>query len=103
MTKRTLSVAVLAALAVGLAGCFAEAVPVAEAVRGPSGFWMGLWHGMISWIAFVVGWFDPSVEIYDKVNTGGWYDFGFLMGAGCSAGGTSSGVTRRRRSSSSEG
>jgi len=89
-------------VALGLTGCFAEGAPEAvEAVRSPSGFWMGLWHGMISWIAFIVGWFDPSVEIYERFNNGGWYDFGFLMGAGSSAGGCSSGVSRRRSSSRS--
>ena len=51
---------------------------------------------MIAWITFIIGLFDPSVEIYERFNNGGWYDFGFLMGVGGSCGGASSSASRRR-------
>lgn len=46
----------------------------------PVGFWYGLWHGMIAVIAFVVSLFDDTVSVYAINNSGGWYDFGFLLG-----------------------
>jgi hypothetical protein len=49
----------------------------------PAGFWTGIWHGLIAPIAFVVGLFSDSVEIYERTNTGAWYDFGYLIGMCC--------------------
>lgn len=46
----------------------------------PAGFWFGLWHGIISVISFVISLFSDSVSMYETNNTGGWYDFGFLLG-----------------------
>lgn len=46
----------------------------------PAGFWAGLWHGMISFITLVIGIFSDSVHVYESNNTGGWYDFGFVVG-----------------------
>lgn len=54
------------------------------AVKGasPAGFWAGLWHGIVSPLAFLIGLFTPNVKIYETKNNGKWYDFGFLLGAG---------------------
>lgn len=49
--------------------------------EAPAGFWVGLWHGMISLVTLAVGIFAEGVEVYERHNTGGWYDFGFLFGA----------------------
>jgi hypothetical protein len=46
----------------------------------PAGFWYGLWHGVISVIALIVHIFADSVKVYEINNSGGWYDFGFLLG-----------------------
>ncbi len=62
-----------------------------------SGFWAGLWHGIIMPITFVVSLFSDSVNIYDVHNNGGWYNFGFVLGAGVLLGGGSRGAGRRRR------
>ena len=56
--------------------------------EAPAGFWMGLWHGIISFITLVIGIFSDSVRVYEVDNTGGWYDFGFLIGATCCWGGS---------------
>lgn len=48
--------------------------------EGPAGFWYGLWHGAISIITLIVHIFKESVLVYETTNTGGWYDFGFLLG-----------------------
>jgi len=61
----------------------------------PAGFWDGLWHGAIAPIALVVGIFSEGVEIYERSNTGGWYDFGLIFGLLTFWGGGSHTATRR--------
>lgn len=60
----------------------------------PAGFWVGIWHGVIAPITFVVGLFDGDVEIYERINTGSWYDAGFLFGLLCLGAGSHA---RRRK------
>lgn len=63
-----------------LAGCARQ---TAQAVaQGPDtpGFLLGLWHGFIFPIAWLVSLFVPEVAIYAVPNTGGWYDFGYFVG-----------------------
>lgn len=64
-----------------LAGCAATAAGVV--VPGPDrpGFWLGLWHGLILPIAFVVSLFDDHVAVYSVPNSGHLYDLGFVLGA----------------------
>jgi len=52
-----------------------------------AGFWVGLWHGMISPITFVVSLFKDSVHFYEVHNNGPLYSLGFLLGAGILGGG----------------
>jgi hypothetical protein len=47
-----------------------------------AGFWLGVWHGLIAPITFIVSVFSDSVGIYDVHNSGNWYNFGFVLGAG---------------------
>ena len=54
----------------------------------PAVFWAGLWHGFICVFTFVIGLFTDSVRMYEVSNTGGWYDFGFLLGAAIFLGGS---------------
>ena len=65
-----------------------------------AGFWNGLWHGIISPIAFIVSLFTDDVNIYDVHNNGGWYNFGFMIGImvifGGSGGGAGAGRRKRR-------
>ena len=44
----------------------------------------GYWNGVTAWIVFVVHLFGAWADfpLYDVARTGGWYDFGFLVGAG---------------------
>ncbi|MBD3669826.1 MAG: hypothetical protein HUJ29_03555 [Gammaproteobacteria bacterium] len=53
----------------------------------PAGFWYGLWHGIISFISLVIHIFNSDVLVYETNNSGGWYDFGFLIGVCCFWGG----------------
>ncbi len=54
----------------------------------PAGFLAGLWHGLILPITFIVSLFSMNVRIYETNNSGRWYDFGFLIGASSSLGGS---------------
>lgn len=47
-----------------------------------AGFWQGVWHGLIAPITFIVSIFNDRVGIYDVHNSGSWYNFGFVLGAG---------------------
>jgi hypothetical protein len=64
-----------------------------------AGFWMGLWHGIIAPVTFIVSLFNKSVEVYEVHNNGGWYSFGFVLGLSIIFGGSSGGAagSRRRR------
>lgn len=75
LKHRGLFIIVFAALLVGCA-----AGDLRFAMGSPAGFWVGLWHGMISFITLVIGIFSDTVQVYEINNTGGWYDFGFLLG-----------------------
>jgi len=68
--KRALSFAAIAVAAVALAACAATQPATAVAPAAP-GFWLGVWHGFIFPVAFLVSLFKSA---------GGWYDFGYFVG-----------------------
>jgi hypothetical protein len=67
----------LAALA--LSACAATQASDAIASDAP-GFWLGLWHGFIFPVAWLVSLFTDKIAIYAVPNNGGWYDFGYFLG-----------------------
>jgi hypothetical protein len=69
--------AVVAMLA--LEACAATQTTTAVAPSAP-GFWLGLWHGFIFPVAWIVSLFTDKVAIYAVPNNGGWYDFGYFLG-----------------------
>jgi hypothetical protein len=81
--KSRLLLFILIASAILLAGCAAGANP-AEGIPVPdeniAGFWLGLWHGVISPVTFIISLFSDNVNIYEAHNNGGWYNFGFMFG-----------------------
>jgi hypothetical protein len=81
-----------------LCGC-AASQNVLKDSPGPdgsvAGFWLGLWHGMILPITFIVSLFRDGVNVYEGHNNGGWYNFGFLWGAVIVFGGTASTAARQ--------
>ncbi|MGZ8784175.1 MAG: hypothetical protein ACXW1Y_01235 [Acidimicrobiia bacterium] len=74
-----------------------SAVDVASAEGEVAGFWLGLWQGIIVPITWIISLFSDTVNIYEVHNNGGWYDTGFLLGAGVFLGGGGAGAGRRRR------
>jgi len=71
--------AALAAGALALSARAAPQYPVAVAPSAP-GFLLGLWHGFIFPVAWIVSLFTDKVAIYAVPNNGGWYDFGYFLG-----------------------
>jgi hypothetical protein len=63
-----------------------------------AGFWLGLWHGIILPITFIVSLFNHHVNIYEVHNNGSWYNFGFVLGAGVLLGGSGTAGRRARKS-----
>jgi len=47
-----------------------------------AGFLKGVWHGLISPVTFIISIFSRNVRFYEVHNNGGWYNFGFVLGAG---------------------
>jgi hypothetical protein len=75
-----LASAALAVIAVlSLTACAATQASDAVDKTAP-GFWLGLWHGFIFPVAWVVSLFTDQVSIYAVPNNGGWYDFGYFLG-----------------------
>ena len=71
-----------------LTGC-AEMIPITDCVTAePYKFLGGLWHGIIAPFSFVCSLFMDDVAMYAVNNNGGWYDFGFVTGAGILFGGS---------------
>jgi len=84
MTKMTAAAAILVAILL-MAGCAPgpnTLEKTADAKGQTAGFLLGLWHGFISPVTFVVSIFTQNVRIYEVHNNGNWYNFGFVLGAG---------------------
>jgi hypothetical protein len=88
----------VAALAVLLlSACAAGPNPVLDTGPDPAGFWLGLWHGFILPVTFVISLFTDDVSIYEVVNSGNWYDFGYVIGVSAVLGGGGGGGARAAR------
>jgi len=71
----------LLAAALALSACAATQTDAAVAATATTpGFWLGLWHGFIFPVAWIVSLFRPDVAVYAVPNNGGWYDFGYFVG-----------------------
>jgi len=74
-------------------------------VRSRTKPWRNRWmHSTACWSGVLTGTnqtscrpyvslFNPDVGIYEYNNNGGWYNFGFVLGAGSSGSGANSAVT----------
>ncbi len=88
--KRVLLIAGIILL---FAGCATRSV---VSVENPPGFFYGLLHGFIVLFSFIGSLFT-DYEVYALPNSGGWYDFGFLLGVSMFFGGGGAGSCKKRR------
>lgn len=63
-----------------LAACARQSAEVVSHAPDTPGFLLGLWHGFIFPVAWLVSLFVPEVAVYAVPNSGGWYDFGYFLG-----------------------
>ena len=97
--KTSLAVLVILSL-MTMAGCAPgtnQSKGTASEHDGVAGFWLGLWHGFIAPIVFVVSLFKNNLGIYEVHNNGAWYNFGYLFGLACFFGGGGNQAARRRK------
>jgi hypothetical protein len=87
-----LAACLVAALA--LSACVATQSANAVVPSAP-GFLLGLWHGFIFPVAWVVSLFVADISVYAVPNNGGWYDFGYFLGI-CVFGVGANGARKRR-------
>jgi len=78
--KKILLLILMATIIILISGC--ADVHSINSMDEPSGFWSGLWHGLITLFSFIGSLISDDIAIYDVNNNGGWYDFGFLIGVG---------------------
>ena len=97
---------VVVVFAVLLSSCAAGTNPHTdtprESAEEPAGFWLGLWHGMIILVTFVVSLFKSSIGVYEVHNAGWSYNLGFLLGILIVYGGSSGSACRKSPGSKSE-
>ncbi|MDX1357202.1 MAG: hypothetical protein R3232_00070 [Clostridia bacterium] len=63
----------------------------------PANFLWGIWHGWVAPISVIIGLFNKSIRVYETINTGWWYDFGFYIAIISGFGGLSLFRRRKRR------
>ena len=62
----------------------------------PAGFFWGVWHGWMAPLSLILGLFNRDFRIYELINTGWWYDFGFYIAIISGFGGLS--LSRKKES-----
>ena len=83
LMKKAFFLCLVVIVALFMVGCAAgpnSARGIADSGGNVAGFWLGLWHGVILGITFIISLFTNNVQIYEIHNNGGWYNFGFLFG-----------------------
>lgn len=56
-------------------------VGTADAHGHPAGFWLGLWHGIISPVTLIASFVSKqNVQMYEVHNDGSLYNLGFFLG-----------------------
>ncbi|MEL7656597.1 MAG: hypothetical protein AAGU75_11890 [Bacillota bacterium] len=94
MKKKTLIIIILAvSISLILTGCIpGDGTYTSEK---PAGFFWGIWHGWIAPISLIAGLFKENIRVYETVNTGWWYDFGFYAAVISGFGGLS--LSRKKK------
>ena len=61
-----------------------------------AGFWLGVWHGAIAPITFIISRSSEKVGVFEVHNSGKWYVLGFLLGVTALWGGGGRAASRRK-------
>ena len=88
MAVRKAALLILAILL--LAGCAHQPTPAGDDLPG---FFSGIWNGFSAPFA-LIGSIFWDIRIYAFPNSGGWYDFGYIVGISAIAGGGGSSASR---------
>ncbi len=83
-----------------ITSCFPGTNPSQDVVNEfgvNAGFLRGLWHGFIAPFTFIVSLFTENINLYEVHNNGGWYDFGFVIGAGIIFSGSGRASSHKRK------
>jgi hypothetical protein len=93
LSRKSLLVIVLMAGMFVFAGCIpGDGTYTAEK---PAGFFWGVWHGWVAPISLILGLFKHHIRVYEAVNRGWIYDFGFYIAVISGFGGLS--LFRKRK------
>jgi hypothetical protein len=69
----------LIVMALALSACVATEAPSAISPEAPN-FLLGVWHGFIFPVSFILSLFTDDIAVYAVPNNGHWYDFGYFVG-----------------------
>ena len=84
VSRKTWAFVIGAVLLMAAVGCAHQPTPTEI---DPPGFLMGFVHGFLILFS-LIGSIFKDVRIYAFPNSGGWYDFGFFLGAAFFLGGS---------------
>lgn len=90
--KKVLVLVIILVLAMSLTSCFPGDKDIDDE---PAGFFWGILHGWIAPLSLILSFFKDSIRIYEVVNSGFWYDFGFYIAIISGFGGLS--LSRKKR------
>ena len=76
-SKCFLLVCIVISLSALLTGCIPG--DGANTINNPAGFFWGVWHGWVAPVSLVGSLFNHKLRVYEVMNTGWWYDFGFYI------------------------
>lgn len=78
MVKKVIVIVLLSVMLVMmLSGCIPGDGKATD--EKPANFLWGIWHGWLAPLSLIIGLFNKSIRVYETVNTGWWYDFGFYI------------------------
>lgn len=69
-------------------------------ISNPAGFFWGIFHGWMAPISLIIGLFSKNIRVYEIMNTGWLYDFGFYIAIISGFGGLS--LVRRKGSNNKD-
>lgn len=77
--KSLIQAGIILVAALALAACVATESANAVQPNAP-GFLLGVWHGFIFPVSFILSLFVDKIDVYAVPNNGHFYDFGYFVG-----------------------